>query len=119
MVEGYRVEILLRLAAVLGVRMCPRCPRCNDGDGLGCQDRFGSNMRPMGGVLGGMWTVFSTLASHANPLDPLVLLFYFHLGEVAAAPPTLVRATPRSHAALSLPLTPPAPRVRRPSSSCR
>ena len=52
-VEGYKVEIYLRLASVLGVRMCPDCPRCNV-FGKGCQDRFGSNMRPTGGVLGGM-----------------------------------------------------------------
>ena len=54
-VEAYRVEIMLRLVSVLGVRMCPHCPRCNEKKGsFGCQDRFGSNMRPMGGVLGGM-----------------------------------------------------------------
>ena len=53
-VEAYRIHVLLRLAAVLGVRMCPRCPRCNHRGRLGCQDKFGSNMRPMGGVLGGM-----------------------------------------------------------------
>ena len=52
-VEGYRVEIYLRLAAVLGVRMCPLCPRCN-AYGNGCQDRLGSNMRPTGGCIGGM-----------------------------------------------------------------
>ena len=99
-VEGYRVEIYLRLAAILGVRricreillmitvrthlqpfffvlqhtnerqnrrnqdfglsllfplrLCPKCPQCNSGiGGLGCQDRFGSNMRPVGGVMGG------------------------------------------------------------------
>ena len=34
-VEGYKVEITLRLAAALGVRMCPRCPQCNDGR-MGC-----------------------------------------------------------------------------------
>ena len=53
-IEGYKIEILLRLAILLGVRMCPNCPRCNSNKfGLGCQDRFGSNMRPGGGVLGG------------------------------------------------------------------
>ena len=52
-VEAYKIEIYLRLAAVLGVRMCPECPRCNF-SGQGCQDRFGSNMRPTGGVLGGL-----------------------------------------------------------------
>ena len=29
-VDAYKVEILLRLATVLGVRMCPRCSNCND-----------------------------------------------------------------------------------------
>ena len=52
-VEGYKVNILLRLATILGVRMCPDCPRCNEG-AFGCQDKFGNNMRPGGGVLGGM-----------------------------------------------------------------
>jgi hypothetical protein len=52
-IEGYRLEVLLRLASLLGVRMCPNCPRCNDSVN-GCQDLFGSNMRPVGGVLGGM-----------------------------------------------------------------
>ena len=49
--EGYKTEIMLRLASVLGVRMCPQCPRCNDGV-FGCQDKFGRSMRPGGGVLG-------------------------------------------------------------------
>mgnify|MGYP003333474898 FL=1 len=52
-VEGYRLNIYLRLSTVLGVRMCPYCPQCN-AHGFGCQDRFGSNMRPVGGSAGGM-----------------------------------------------------------------
>ena len=52
-VEGYKIEILLRLATILGVRMCPKCLRCNDGL-FGCQDKVGYNMRPGGGILGGM-----------------------------------------------------------------
>ena len=52
-VEGYKIEVVLRLATILGVRMCPNCPRCNDGLS-GCQDEFGNNIRPGGGVLGGM-----------------------------------------------------------------
>ena len=32
--------------------MCPNCPRCNASQ-WGCQDLFGSNMRPLGGILGG------------------------------------------------------------------
>ena len=54
-VEGYRVEILLRLATILGVRMCPLCPRCNSFSNMrGCQDKFGNNRRPVGGCFGGM-----------------------------------------------------------------
>ena len=35
--------------------MCPDCPRCNYGDNFTpCQDKFGNNMRPMGGSAGGM-----------------------------------------------------------------
>ena len=43
-IEAYKIEILLRVAILLGVRMCPFCPRCNDTP-FGCQDKFGSNMR--------------------------------------------------------------------------
>ena len=52
-VNAYKINIVLRLATVFGVRMCPRCPRCNDGV-LGCQDKFGNNLRPVGGVAGAM-----------------------------------------------------------------
>ena len=42
------------LAAVLGLRMCPQCLRCNSRP-MGCQDKFGSNVQPSGGI-----TVFRT-----------------------------------------------------------
>ena len=49
--DAYAVHIRVRLARILGVRMCPRCPRCNeDSSPRPCQDKFGSNMMPMGGV---------------------------------------------------------------------
>ena len=54
-IDAYAVNVRLRLARVLGVRMCPRCPRCNDDDSKSpCQDKFGSNMMPMGGSIGGV-----------------------------------------------------------------
>ena len=52
-IEGYRLQVVLRLATICGVRMCPLCPRCNSGV-VGCSDRFGNNLRPMGGALGAM-----------------------------------------------------------------
>ena len=51
-IDGYMVEIRLRLPLALGVRMCPLCPRCNE-TMKPCQDKFGSNMMPLGGILGG------------------------------------------------------------------
>ena len=63
-VEAFRVAVL-RLARVLGVRMCPRCPHCNVA-GMGCQDQFGSNMRPMGGVLGGMEALGGAIEHQGN-----------------------------------------------------
>ena len=51
-VEAHRLNVCLRLAYLLGLRMCPRCPRCNN-EPWGCQDLFGSNMRPTGGTIGG------------------------------------------------------------------
>ena len=40
-VEAHRLNISLRLAWLLGCRMCPSCPRCNN-DRWGCQDLFGT-----------------------------------------------------------------------------
>ncbi len=59
--------------------MCPRCPRCNDSE-FGCQEIFGSNMRPVGGVLGGM-TAFGGAVEHQNHGTP-----HFHFeGHVVCA----------------------------------
>ena len=48
--EAYMVEVRVRLACALGLRMCPICPRCNE-TAHPCQDEFGSNMMPLGGVI--------------------------------------------------------------------
>lgn len=55
-VDAYNLQ-LRRLAFILGLRMCPHCPACNESFGENrrpCQDKFGSNMKPLGGVLGGI-----------------------------------------------------------------
>ena len=53
-VEAFKVLVIVVLARLLGVRMCPLCPRCNaEGGYHPCQDQFGSNMRPCGGIFGG------------------------------------------------------------------
>ena len=60
MIHNYMAQIRVRLPAILGIRMCPECPRCNVCQSsrrrwtyVPCNDRFGSNMDVMGGVIGG------------------------------------------------------------------
>ena len=43
---AFQLEVRVRLAQLLGLRMCLECPHCT------CQDRFGANTLPMGGVFG-------------------------------------------------------------------
>ena len=43
---AFHLEVRVRLAQLLGLRMCLECPHCT------CQDRFGANTLPMGGVCG-------------------------------------------------------------------
>ena len=53
-VDAFRVLCYIVLARLLGIRMCARCPACNADDSENpCQNNFGSNMRPLGGFLGG------------------------------------------------------------------
>ena len=57
--DAHWVNVRVRLARLLGIRMCYRCPHCNDGlpqqpHFHPCQDKFGSNMLPCGGVCGGV-----------------------------------------------------------------
>ncbi len=53
-VEAFLVLVKVVLAILLGIRMCPKCPHCNaNGSQYPCQDQFGSNMDPFGGIFGG------------------------------------------------------------------
>ena len=52
-VSAFLVWIKYVLPKLLGLRMCPNCPHCNaDDSGHKCQDMFGSNMTPLGGIFG-------------------------------------------------------------------
>lgn len=52
-VQCFHTYLRFALGRLLGIRMCPMCPRCNANDAeFPCQDRFGSNASPMGGILG-------------------------------------------------------------------
>ena len=50
-VEAFKVLVRVVLAHLLGIRMCPDCPHCNKGKNP-CQNRFGSNALPQGGIFG-------------------------------------------------------------------
>ena len=52
-VEGFRVMVMLAYEHLFGMRVCPNCPHCNhDERDNPCQDCFGSNATPEGGVFG-------------------------------------------------------------------
>ena len=56
-VAAYMYEVKFKLPWLLGLRSCPYCPDCNLGDETSdlfspCQDIFGTNTLPMGGLAG-------------------------------------------------------------------
>lgn len=61
------------------------------GSGGSREFRMGMAVAVGGGVVGGLWTVLSTAASHAHgALHPLVLLWWFHLGEATFIVPVVL-----------------------------
>jgi len=57
-VDAFKVYVRVALARLVGMRMCPDCPHCNKGADP-CQNRFGSNALPQGGVFGRPDALFS------------------------------------------------------------
>ena len=52
-VDGFRVIMYLALEYLVGIRICDKCPDCNNGENnTPCQDLFGSSATPEGGVFG-------------------------------------------------------------------
>ena len=50
-VEGFRAIVLLTYKYLFGMRVCADCPSCNFHENP-CQDYFGSNATPEGGIFG-------------------------------------------------------------------
>jgi hypothetical protein len=52
--QNFSVAIKFLLARLLGCSMCPFCPHCNQDseECVPCSNRFGHNLRPMGGTSG-------------------------------------------------------------------
>ena len=52
-VDGFRTLVLAAYEYLFGMRVCPYCPDCNNGENsTPCQDLFGSNATPEGGIFG-------------------------------------------------------------------
>ena len=52
-VDGFRTLVALAKQHLFGMRVCPFCPDCNNGQhGRPCQDIFGSSAAPEGGAFG-------------------------------------------------------------------
>ena len=54
-VDGFRTICLLAIRHLFGIRVCSRCPDCSNSSNPGatpCQDVFGSNATPEGGIFG-------------------------------------------------------------------
>ena len=53
-VDGFRTLVMAAYEHLFGVRVCVRCPDCNNGEhGTSpCQDVLGSNAMPEGGIFG-------------------------------------------------------------------
>ena len=70
-VDSFRTALLLILKHIFGIRCCPDCPRCNSSPSLGepCQDVFGSNAEPEGGVFGRVDGVFVSIEAQKSAGD--------------------------------------------------
>ena len=52
-ISAYTALTRIALPRLLGLRSCARCPDCSRaGSSSPCQDKIGSNMRPLGGFAG-------------------------------------------------------------------
>ena len=67
-VDGFRVLTHLMLKHLFGVRSCPMCPECNffDARWEPCQDKYGSNAEPSGGIFGRVDAVYITLEAQKS-----------------------------------------------------
>ena len=65
-VDGFRVIVMLTHTLLFGVRMCPLCPDCNGGDGVPCQNLFGSSSTAEGGILGRADAVYTSVEAQKS-----------------------------------------------------
>jgi len=64
-VDAFTILIRVVLAKLLGMRMCPDCPHCNKGKHP-CQDAFGCNAEPQGGICGRCDALFGAVETQRS-----------------------------------------------------
>ena len=92
-VAAYLYEVKYKLPMLMGLRCCPFCPRCNlDTWPRPCQDIFGANTLPMGGIAGcacsmsGATEYQKKSTPHFHALLHLVNVYQYRtLADIAAA----------------------------------
>ena len=66
-VDGFRVMVHLIFEFIFGIRFCPHCPDCNNGEhSTPCQDLFGSSARAEGGIFGRVDAVFTSIEAQTS-----------------------------------------------------
>jgi hypothetical protein len=78
-VDAFHVYTRVVLARLLGIRMCPECPHCNRGANP-CQDAYGSNAEPQGGIFGRVDALFGGV--EAQMAGALHLHFFAYVQRV-------------------------------------
>ena len=66
-VDGFRALVALAHEHLFGVRTCPFCPDCNNGENSQpCQDLFGSSAKPEGGIFGRVDAIYTSIEAQKS-----------------------------------------------------
>ena len=69
-VDGFKVMVILAYEHLFGMRVCFNCPHCNhDVNDEPCQDCFGSNAKPEGGVFGRIDAGYTSIEAQKSKGD--------------------------------------------------
>ena len=66
--EAFKLNVRFILPRIFGLRMCPRCPRCNESEHP-CANKFGNNFEPWGGI-GGMTAALGCVIEYQHNNNP-------------------------------------------------
>ena len=66
--QAFKVSTRFILPRLFGMRMCPRCPHCNE-TSTPCQNKFGNNYWPWGGS-GGLCAAFGAATEYQHCTNP-------------------------------------------------